>query len=564
MQRFLMRMIVIASLALSLPGFAQAGAALPVVAPVMSCAGLLETDLTPIGGDGSAITAAEETTSDGIPVCLVTGKLAPEINFQVLLPTESWTQRYLQVGCGGLCGNITLRSGASAGCQVLNDGGFVMAATDMGHSGNGGEWGLDPQKRADFAYRAQHLTAEAAKALIADFYGQDAAYRYFNGCSDGGREALMEAMRYPDDFDGVIAGAPAMLFQVQNTLYHGWMARANTDEASRTILTSAKLPALHQAVLDACDGADGVKDGLIAAPDLCTFDPRVLVCAADAPETDQCLTERQVQVVRDFYAGPRDAQNGAWLTAGQPVYGSELNWQGVFVSDEPDQEVFSDKIVDPVLRYLAFDPADPDFTLADLQFTTGTLDALRPRHPLFDATNPDLAAFRQAGGKLIMWHGLGDPHIAPANTLALHHGMIAQLGAEAVDTFERLYFLPGVGHCGGGQGPANLDLLTPMLDWVENGTAPDAIMTATMAETSGFGQPEGVDGAGGPPLQRDLGVTPLPEMARPVYPYPHVAAYQGSGAIEDGANWTRGEAAQIVTLRDWPGADFFAPYDFAD
>ncbi len=169
-----------------LPATAQTGAGLSIVTPVMSCADLGATDLTGIGGEGSAVTAAEETTSDGIAVCSVTGRLAPTINFQVLLPRESWTQRYLQVGCGGLCGRITLRSGASAGCRVLNDGGFVMAATDMGHSGGDESWGLDPVKRADFAYRAQHLTAEAAKALIADFYGQPQQYSYFNGCSDGG------------------------------------------------------------------------------------------------------------------------------------------------------------------------------------------------------------------------------------------------------------------------------------------------------------------------------------------------------------------------------------------
>ncbi|MFV0410102.1 MAG: tannase/feruloyl esterase family alpha/beta hydrolase [Paracoccus sp. (in: a-proteobacteria)] len=548
------------------PGIGQAEA-LDVVKPVTSCAALAGTDLTGIGGEGSKITAAEETTSDGIAVCNVTGTLAAEANFQVLLPLESWTQRYLQTGCGGLCGNIMLQSGASAGCAVLNDGGFVMAATDMGHSGNDGKWGLDDAQRRDFAYLAQHRTAEAAKALIEVYYGQAPQFSYFNGCSDGGREVLMEAMGYPEDFDGIIAGAPAMLFQVQNTLYHGWMARSNySDErgSREVVLTSAKLPALHAAVVAACDDLDGVKDGLISQPALCDFDPYRISCPADAPETDQCLTFRQVDTVRKLYAGPQDAETGAHLTAGQPLYGSELNRQGVYVADMADSTLFSQMIAEPVLKYLAFDPARPDMTFDDLEFTEATLNDLRLRHPLYDATNPDLAAFQAAGGKLIMWHGLADPHIAPANTLALHKAIKAQLGADMAAGFARLYLLPGVGHCGGGAGPGNLDLLSPMMAWVEDGAAPDAVLTASTAETSSFGQPAGVgdDSPHHPPMER-LEVTPLPAMTRPVYPYPFTAKWTGEGDMIDAATWTRGEPAEIVHLRDWPGADLFAPYEFA-
>lgn len=315
-------------------GTAEASPAqtLNIIKPVASCASLASTDLAGIGGEGSKVTAATETTSDGIPVCSVEGTLAPTIGFQVLLPAQTWTQRYLQVGCGGLCGNITLRSGASDGCQVLTDGGFVMAATDMGHQGQDASWGLDPQKRADFAYRAQHITAKAARALIAAYYGQGEKFSYFNGCSDGGREALMEAQRFPDDFDGIVSGAPAMLFQVQNTLHHGWLAAANTGADGKGILTSARLPMLHKAVLEACDAQDGLADGLIAQPALCKFDPATMTCAAGAADTSSCLATAEAEAARKIYAGPRDAATGAALTAGQPLYGSELQWQGVFVS----------------------------------------------------------------------------------------------------------------------------------------------------------------------------------------------------------------------------------------
>lgn len=307
---------------------------LAVITPAETCQALSKIDLAAIGGIGSKVTEATETTSGGLPVCSVKALLAPAINVQILLPIKTWTQRYLQIGCGGLCGMIMLQSGASNGCPVLTNGGFVMAATDMGHSGQSSDWGLDEQRRVDFAYRAQHLTALASKALIRTFYGQEQKYAYFNGCSDGGREALMEAQRYPEDFDGMIAGAPAMLFQVQNTLYHGWQAVSNTDADGSVILTSDRLPLIHKAVVEACDALDGVKDGLIAEPAKCRFNPATITCAPGQSETSTCLTPKEAEVVRRFYEGPKDATTGAALTAGQPLPGSELNWQGVYVADE--------------------------------------------------------------------------------------------------------------------------------------------------------------------------------------------------------------------------------------
>lgn len=436
--------------AVGMSGASHAQSELPVVVPAVSCAALNNFDLATIGGAGSRIVSSSETKSDGIAVCFVEGVLAPAIRFQLLLPMSSWTQRYLQIGCGGLCGRITLQSGASNGCRVLNAGGFAMAATDMGHGSDDDGWLSDPQKQIDFAYRAQHLTAEAAKTLIQAFYGQAPRYSYFNGCSDGGREALMEAQRYPKDFDGIIAGAPAMLFQVQNTLYHGWQAVSNTRMDGTIILLSHKLPALHKAVIEACDAIDGVTDGLIAAPAACRFDLTTVTCKPGTTDTTTCLTPDEAEVARRFYDGPKDERTGARLTAGQPLYGSELNWQGVYVADTADSALMSSMAALPVLRLLAFTEAKPAFRLRDLAFAEPTLATLRRRHPLFDATNSDLTAFARAGGKLILWHGLADPHIAPANTVALHTSMIRHLGAAGVDAFERLYLLPGVSRCGGG------------------------------------------------------------------------------------------------------------------
>lgn len=560
-------LLVLALVALPRIGFAQgAPEGLAIVEPVATCASLAAVDLSGIGGDGSAVTSATETTSDGIKVCLVEGKLAPQINFQVLLPTKTWTQRYLQVGCGGLCGSITLRSGASDGCKVLSDGGFVMAATDMGHSGgmsDDGSWGLNRQQRVDFAFRAQHATADASEALIRAFYGQPQKYAYFNGCSDGGREALMEAMRFPDDFDGIVAGAPAMLFQVQNTLYHGWQAVSNTDAAGKILLTTGRLPILHKAVVAACDALDGATDGLVADPAACHFDIASVTCASGAADTSACLTPAEAEVARKFYEGPRDAKTGDWLTAGQPQYGSELNWAGVYVADSADGRMMSPMAALPVIRYLAFAEPRPDATLGSFAFTEETLNALRARHPLYDATSADLSAFQRAGGKLILWHGLADPHISPANTLALHKAMITHMGAQTVQDFERLYLLPGVSHCGNGEGPGNLDLLTAIMAWVESDHPPDAIMTRTASEGSDFGAP--AFGGSEKPIGEPKASAPsLPEMTRPVYPYPAVARYTGDGAVHDAASWTKGGPAVVVRTRDWPGTDLFRPYPFSD
>ncbi len=537
---------------------------LAVVKPIQHCTDLSALDLESIGGKGSSVTGASETTSGGIAVCSVTAHLAPAINLQVLLPLATWQQRYLQVGCGGLCGNITLQSGASEGCHVLAGGGFVMAATDMGHDARDGNWGLDEQKRIDFAYRAQHVTAQAAKAMIQAFYGQPQKFAYFNGCSDGGREALMEAQRYPDDFDGVIAGAPAMLFQAQNTLYHGWQAVSNTATDGSVILTSDRLPLLHSAAIDACDARDGVKDGLIAQPAGCTVDLTAITCKPGASGFSDCLTPAEAEVARRFYDGPRDSATGLPLTAGQPLPGSELNWQGVYVADDHQGRFMSPMAALPVLRTLAFPEPRMGFTLHDLRFDIATLDALRIRHPLYDATDPNLDAFAKSGRKLILWHGLADPHIAPANTLAYHKALISHMGGQAVENFERLYLLPGVSHCGGGLALSHFDLLTPMMAWVERGVAPDGIATRSTGERNNFGQPDFRPDGGrmrnGPPAMKPLVMPPLAPMNRPVFPYPHVATYSGHGDVGEADNWIKGPAEEIVALRLWPGQNLFAPY----
>lgn len=559
---------------------------LAVTPAAKSCADLRSTDLVAIGGAGSRVTAAAEARVDGITVCAVEGVLAPSIGFKVHLPVSTWTQRYLQVGCGGLCGSINLRVGAADGCVPLTAGGFVIASTDMGHSGMGGEFGRDPQKRRDFAYRGVHLTAVASKALIKAYYGKSEAYSYFSGCSDGGREALMEAQRFPDDFDGIVAGAPAMNFQVQNSLLHGWQARSNTGTDGSALIVAADLPLLHAAVLKACDEGDGLEDGLISDPRQCRFDPQVLACGPNQSTAfGQCFSPEQIAAVRRFYDGPRDPASGERLTVGGPQPGSELAWAGVFVPMTASQPIFSEKIALDSIRNLIFDPLPPaDFPLSDLQFNRTTFDRLRTLHPLYDTTNPDLTPFASSGGKLILWHGWADQHISPTNTIAYHEAVVDHMGLQAAQGFERLYLLPGVYHCSGGEGPGKIDFLTPMMAWVEQGVAPDGVVasqTATSSQGNGFGMPAGAarvgPQAGAPPAGMTGPSRPLPGMSgpppgmgapagvainrsRPVYPYPMVAAYVGHGDVNDAASYHAVAPSIVLRTSAWAGSDFYKPY----
>jgi hypothetical protein len=547
---------------------------LEVVLPARACADLARTGLADVGGAGSRVTRAAETTSDGIAACAVEGTLAPAIGFKVLLPVKTWTQRYLQLGCGGLCGNISLRAGAADGCVPLQAGEFVVASTDMGHQGMGGSFGRDPRRRADFAHRGVHLTALAAKKLIRAFYGRSAAFAYFNGCSDGGREALVEAQRYPADFNGIVAGAPAMNFQVQNSLYHGWQARSNTGVDGKPVLVASRLPLLHAAVLKQCDALDGQADGLLADPRACRVDLAPLQCKTDTPPDATCLSVAEVDAARRLYDGPRDAATGERLTIGGPQPGSELAWAGVFVPRSASEPIFSEIIAMDALRNLVFEQEPPDsFRLADLRFDRATFDRLLPRHPLFDATNPDLSAFAGRGGKLILWHGWADPHISPLNTVAYHDAVRSLMGQATADTFERLYLLPGMYHCNGGEGPTQVDFMTPVMEWVEQGKAPQGIVARQANRKPGgerFGMPAemmnkrpggSVPAEMGPPPGLADDATPAgPQRSRPVFPYPAVATYAGHGDAADAASYLPTTPTVPTTGVAWAGSILYRPY----
>src|SRR4051794_15964575 len=308
---------------------AAGGATRASVAPVTSCAALAALDLSRVD---TSVASAGEVTRAGHAFCSVTGYISPQTRFEVLLPTSTWTGDYLQQGCGGFCGAVGLSltdpsrtSGYQAPWAPLSNGELVVAADDQGHESAVNSdtlWArYDPQLRVVFGYSSEHSMARTARALMRAFYGRDAAHRYFDGVSDGGHEALDLAQRFPGDFDGIVAGAPANNWSALVGLFQPWLARVNLDRRDHQILTAEKLPALHAAVMRQCADANGV----ITDPRACTFRPQSIQCPGGT-DSAGCLTPAQVRVVRAFYRGPTDTRGRNLFDGGMP-YGSELAWQ---------------------------------------------------------------------------------------------------------------------------------------------------------------------------------------------------------------------------------------------
>jgi feruloyl esterase len=479
---------ILTALALAAPGHAPAD--LGVVAPRTDCAALARADISRAAGVSVGITAAAPATAQqGYPVCDVKGVIAPQIQFEVQLPTQTYRQRYLQLGCGGLCGTLALRVQGADGCVPVTNGAFVLASSNQGHVDGGsedGNFGTDHQLRVDFAYRSDHVLARAAKALIAAYYGRAPRYSYFDGCSQGGHQGLTEAQRYPRDFDGILAGAPASITQELNTFNQPWLARVDRDASGNVILPASKLGMLHDAVMAECDARDGHADRLIDDPRACRFDPSGLECpGADAPT---CLTAAQVAVVRKVYSGPVDARGRHLYPGGEP-YGSELAWSPWFIPADPSAPQNTSiawSIGHGWVKYLAFDPNPPlSYDVPDVRFTAREFRRAERLSDFYDAKDPDLSAFRRRGGKLILWHGWADQAIPPTGTVAYYQAMQdAAGGLGRTQPFARLFMFPGVFHCGGGDAPNSFDLLTPLLGWVEHGDAPEQVV-ATQRSASG-------------------------------------------------------------------------------
>jgi Tannase and feruloyl esterase len=483
--------------AVAIPPAAQAATAEGAIPPVMSCAALEKADLS---GQDAQVTSAAAATRAGHDYCDVKGYISPMTQFEALLPLATWRGDYLQQGCGGFCGHVDVdlkdpsrTSGYQAPFAPLTDGEMVVAADDQGHetASNGDAlWGKsDPELRLVFGYLSEHQLAQTAKALIHAFYGRDPAYSYFSGVSDGGHEALVLAQRYPQDFNGIIAGAPANNWAPLAGLFEPWIVASNRSADGKQILTAEKLPALHAAVMAACADSHGV----IQDPRACAFDPASIRCAG--PDRPDCLTDEQVKAVREEYRGPHDAQGRNLFDGGEP-YGSELAWSFWIVMPAADAaapgDTYAAALGPNYLNDLAFrsNPATP-YTLATMGFTADMHQRLLDFGGVYDATDPDLDAFRANGGKIIVYHSWADQAIPPFATIDYYRAVANQMGGyQAIQSFSRLYMIPGLYHCPCGQtvdgDPATTVQFMPQLvNWVEHGQAPGDIALPVTAQTAG-------------------------------------------------------------------------------
>ena len=423
-----------------------------------------------------------------LPVfCRVQGVLHPtpdsHIAFEVWLPAESWNGRFQGVGNGGFAGSIGYSSLAAA-----VQGGYAAASTDTGHSpgGTDASWAKGhPETVVDFGWRAVHLTAVAGKTLAEAFYGAPPRHSYFTSCSNGGRQGLMEAQRFPDDYDGVIAGAPAYNW---TGLFTDFVWNAQALSRPGAMIPAVKTSAIAAAVLADCDKLDGVKDGLLSDPRRCRFDAEKLRCSDK--ETDACLTGPQLAALRAIYQGPHTSKGEriyfGFLPGGETAPGSP-GWDLWIFGAAPGasvQNAFGSNFV----KYIVgapdgWAPADFDFDRDFAPLKAKTAEA-------FDATDPDLSRFAARGGKLILFHGWSDAAIPAQGTIAYRDQVVRRMGAGKTDAFLRLFMVPGMHHCGGGVGPSDLDQggvpspgrdpsnsLAAALDaWVEQGRAPEQVI----------------------------------------------------------------------------------------
>jgi len=432
--------------------------------------------------------------------CRVAATIKPssdsDIKMEIWLPMTGWNGKLEANGNGGWTGSIapnTLAGGVEHG--------YASAMSDLGHEGGSASFAMGhPEKLIDFGYRATHEMTVRSKAIINAYYGEAPKLSYFNGCSAGGRQALKEAQKYPEDFNAVIAGSPGTNW-TGRSFQAVWIAQANLkDEASR--IPPAKFAAIHAAALEACDAIDGVKDGIIDDPRKCKFDPKTIQCKdADGPT---CLTAPQVETARTIYT---DVVNPRTKKEIFPAHerGSELGWNTMA---GPQPMGFAVEL----FKFIVF--KNPDWDYKSLNFDTDYDATMKADNGIMNAMDPDLKPFLSRGGKIIQYHGWADPQISPRVSVEYYTSVLEKLGgAKNVNDGYRLFMVPGMAHCGGGEGTSSFDMLSAMEQWVEGKKAPDQIAASRTR--------------GG-----------KVDRTRPLCAYPQVAKYSGSGSIDDAANFS--------------------------
>ena len=449
---------------------------------------------------GDAGNAAANAVYRKLPAfCRVTATLTPssdsDIKVEVWLPVAGWNKKLQAVGNGGWAGSISYSALADAVAH-----GYASASTDTGHTGRSAEFALGHREKVvDVAYRAVHEMTVKAKVIVAAYYGGAASLSVWNGCSTGGQQGVTEAMKYPADFDAIVAGASA----VHHLSLH--VARVALDafenRSADGYIPPTKYSLVHDAVLKACDALDGVKDGVIENPRACHFDPKVLACkGADGPD---CLNPAQVDTARALYAPVKNPKSGAELMPALLMPGSELGWATI-AGPQPN-----DLALD-ALRYVEFQ--DPSWDWHRFNAATDIDRALKADNGLLDATDPNLKPFFDRGGKLLMYHGWADPQVTPMDSVDYYNDVVKTLGAGVVGRSIALYMVPGMNHCQGGPGTDTFDKMGAMEEWVAKGMAPKLIVASHLS--------------GG-----------TVDRTRPLCPYPQVAAYKGSGSTDEAGSF---------------------------
>jgi feruloyl esterase len=428
--------------------------------------------------------------------CRVAATLRPtsdsDIKIEVWLPTSNWNGKFQAVGNGGWAGVISY----SAMAEALR-GGYASASTDTGHVGGRGTFALDhPEKLIDFAWRSEHEMTVKAKAVIQSFYGNGPKLSYWNGCSTGGRQGLKEAQMFPEDYDGIIAGAPA-----NRTAISLWIAHAVLKDPA-SYIPPAKYPVIHQAALNACDMNDGLRDGLIDDPRSCKFDPKVLLCKEE--DGASCLTAPQVEAARKIYSPAINPRTGKEMFASL-IPGTELGWGVQALGPEPSANIYDQ------YRYVVF--KDPKWDWKTFNFDSDVVRGDLPENLVMNATDPNMQPFFSRGGKLLLYHGWSDPNVPAVNTIKYFERVVEHLSGPAkAGNSVRLFMAPGMGHCGGGEGPNTFDKVGALERWREQGIAPDKLNAS-----------HSTDGK--------------IDRTRPLCAYPQIAKYTGTGSIDDAANF---------------------------
>jgi feruloyl esterase len=466
---------------------------------------------------GSFVLPGSRAGAAGVNVpafCRVAGFVTPEVKFELWMP-EGWNRKFLAVGNGGLAGSISYAAMVSPlGSR------YATASTDTGHpADNDGHWAQGHMERViDFAHRGVHVMTQASKAILQAHYGAAPAHSYFSGCSQGGQEALTEAQRYPSDYDGIIAGDPANYWTHLYMGAHLWIALATMKDPA-SYIPASKVPVIGEAVNQACDALDGIKDGVLNDPRRCHFDPGTLLCKnGDGPN---CLTAPQVEAAKKIYQGARNADGEqifpGIMPGGEAGTGGWASW--ITGSDAGRGSHMT--LGFPFFRYVAFENPDWDFRTfrfdriqgldSDADFVDDKLASI------FNNINPDLRSFQTNGGKLIQYHGWSDPDISPLNSINYFQSVVQFMngnghGLAETRNFYRLFMVPGMQHCNGGPGPNIFDTVQALDQWVEHGTAPDQIVASHL--TNG-----------------------AVDRSRPLCPYPQEAQWKGTGSTDRAENF---------------------------